>query len=72
MKMIEDLLIWASLFIPATIWWIKSSYNQFHSMHSWADAVADFIMWGIAICVAGSAITFCILILMGGSFTFVF
>lgn len=72
MKMIENLLIWALLFLPATIWWIKSSYNQFNLIKSWADGIACFIMWGITIGVAGSTIIFGILILSGGSFTFVF
>ena len=72
MKIIKNLLIWALLFLPATIWWIKSSYNQFNLMKSWADALVCFIMWIIAIIVAGSTLIFGILILSGGSFTFVF
>ena len=72
MKIIENLLIWALLFLPATIWWIKSSYNQYNLMHSWADYVACFIMWIITIGITSSTIIFCTLILGGGSFDFVF
>lgn len=73
MKIIENLLIWMVIFLPAIIWWVKSSDDQLNSMHSWADCIACFIMWGITIIVIGSAIVFLLLIISaGGSFTFVF
>ena len=72
MKLCENLLIWAVVFLPATIWWIRASFHEYKVGKSWADIIACTIMCLISIGMVGTAVVLFIAVCSGGQFVFIF
>lgn len=60
MKIFWNLVIWAIVLIPASIWWCHTMTRAYRAARSWADKVSVCIIVLIsAVTIAATIIAFC-------------